>query len=182
MIDKNEMLFVVDENNKPLESLPRHIVHTEKLWHRTSGIWVISRTGKILCQKRSLKKDLKPGFWEAFFGGHVGPTGTYLQNARREVEEELGVAIDEKDLIPYKILKSDKPTHKEFQHVFALVLIDENNSFSFEEEEIDEITWKSFAEVRRVLIETEDAKWVHKPWDKEVLDWLHTLATSDFIL
>ncbi len=66
MINNKELLFVVDENNQPQQPLPRNVVHKNSLWHRTAAVWVINRNGKILCQKRSLKKDVKPGMWEAF--------------------------------------------------------------------------------------------------------------------
>ena len=181
MIDKNEMLFVVDENNQPLDPMARHIAHKEGTWHRTAGIWVVSKTGKILCQKRSLKKDKKPGFWEAFFGGHLGPDDTYLQTAKKELQEELGIPVEENQLIPYKVFKSDKPTHKEFQHVFAFLMVDERQEFLYEEDEVDELSWKTFAELEKILIEDPDPKWVHKHWDKEVLDWLKTLAKTEFI-
>lgn len=181
MINTNELLLVVDENNQPLDPLPRHIVHKEGIWHRATGIWVVTKTGKILCQKRSLKKDIKPGMWEAFFGGHLGPQETYLESAKQELQEELGIPVEENQLIPYKIFKSDKPKHKEFQHVFAFLLPDEKQAFSFEKEEIDELVWKTFPELEKILLEDPDPKWVHKHWDKEVLRWLHTLVTTEMI-
>jgi isopentenyl-diphosphate Delta-isomerase len=181
MIDNQELLFVVDEDNKPLDPLPRHVVHTGGIWHRATGIWVVSRTGKILCQKRSLNKDIRPGMWEAFFGGHLGPNETYIENAQKELGEELGISVSAEQLIPYKVFKSDKPKHKEFQHVFAFLLPNDQSDFTFEEEEIDQIEWKTFAELETILIADPDPKWVHKYWDKEVLEWLHTLATSKFI-
>jgi isopentenyl-diphosphate Delta-isomerase len=181
MIDKNEMLFVVDEHNQSIDPLPRHIVHKDVLWHRSTGIAVVSKTGKVLCQRRSLQKDIKPGFWEAFFGGHLGPNESYEENARRELSEELGVPIDENQLIPYKILKSDKPTHKQYEHIFAFLVPDEDVSFAYEEEEIDEVAWKTFAELEKLLITDPDPNWVHKTWDKEVIDWLQDIAKTDMI-
>lgn len=175
MINSSEMIFVVDEFNNPVKPQLRSFVHENRLWHRTTGIWVINHKKQILCQKRSLRKDTKPGFWEAFFGGHLGPYEDFQQNAANEVGEELGINIDKNDLISYKVLKSDKPNHKEFQHVFALIIKNENIDFNFEKEEIDEISWIGLEAVRKILIEDKDERWVKKPWDKEVLDWLEKL-------
>src|ERR1700760_3261316 len=105
MINKNELLFVVDENNEPLEPQARYIVHEKNAWHRTTGIWVVNNKKQILCQKRSLLKDTKPGFWEAFFGGHIGPQETYGDNAVKELTEELGIPVQKENLLPYKVLK-----------------------------------------------------------------------------
>jgi len=170
MINAEELLFVVDENNNPQNPLPRHIVHGKGIWHRATGIWVVNNNKQILCQKRSLKKDLKPGMWEAFFGGHLHPKETYLDNALEELSEELGIIVQKENLIAYKIFKSDKPSHKEFQHSFIYKLDREDTEFHFEKEEIDEIRWYDFETVKRLLLVTNDLHWVHKSWDKEMLD------------
>lgn len=172
MIDKQELLFVVDENNQPIEPQKRSDAHKNGLWHRTSGIWIINGNKQILCQKRSLKKDTKPGMWEAFFGGHLAPGEEYKENAAKEVKEELGVSVNLNELIPYKVFKSDKPTHKEFQHVFTLILESSQNNFNFEKEEIDQLSWKDIEEIKTILLDKKDSHWVQKPWDEEVLNWL----------
>lgn len=174
MIDSQELLFVVDKNNQPLKPQLRSAVHKNGLWHRTTGVWVINRKKQILCQKRSLKKDIKPGYWEAFFGGHLASDEEYKHNATNEIKEELGIEIKKGDLIPYKVLKSDKPTHKEFQQIFALIL-DDNPNFQFEKDEIDQLVWKDIEEVKNILVDKKIRGWVQKTWDKEILDWLTVL-------
>lgn len=178
MIDSQEFLFIVDKENQPLKPLKRSLAHKKRLWHRTTGIWVINNKQQILCQKRSLKKDVKPGYWEAFFGGHLAPKQEYKSNAAIEASEELGVVINEDNLIPYKILKSDKPAHKEFQHVFALILNMDISKFHFEKEEIDQLKWNSINEVRKILTDPKVESWVKKPWDEEVLKWIKTLKNN----
>ncbi len=178
MIDTQELLFIVDENNRPAKPNLRSIAHKNGLWHRTTGIWAINREKQILCHKRSIKKDMKPGFWAAFFGGHLAPNEEYKHNAVQESSEELGIEINENALIPYKILKSDKPTHREFQHVFALILSKEIEEFSFEEEEIEQLKWIDVNEVRRILADPKIENWVKKPWDEAVVSWLKTLTPS----
>ncbi|MBI2074448.1 MAG: NUDIX domain-containing protein [Candidatus Levybacteria bacterium] len=175
MIDNKELVFVVDENNNPLEPQLRTVAHKNGLWHRTSGIWVINKNKQILCQKRSLKKDVNPGKWEAFFGGHLAPEEEYDHNAASEAGEELGIAVKKENLFPCKIFKSDKPNHKEFQFVFAL-RIDENlNNFNFEKDEIDQLDWISIEKVNDILVNQKNPEWVLKPWDEEVINWLYTL-------
>lgn len=175
MIDKNEILFIVDQNNMPLEPQLRAVAHRDRLWHRTTGIWVINNKLQILCQKRSLLKDIKPGFWEAFFGGHVAPGQEYLENAVKELNEELGVSVNATDMIPYKVFKSDKPTHAEFQQVFACKINGDIDSFEFEKEEADQLKWIELEEVKNIILIKKDLKWVQKPWNEEVLNWLSAL-------
>lgn len=175
MINNNELLFVVDENNNPLEPQPRSFVHKNGLWHRTTGIWVCNGKGQILCQKRSRNKDIKPGFWEAFFGGHMAPKEKYLETAAQECSEELGIKIKKDMLIPYKLFKSNKPTHKEFHHVFALIIDKETTEFNFEKEEIDQIACFALPEIKKILADPKITDWVKKPWDQEVLEWIEKL-------
>lgn len=175
MIDHQELVFVVDEHNQPTRPQLRRIAHKNGLWHRTSGIWVINRKKQILCQKRSMKKDVNPGFWEAFFGGHLAPNEDYLENAAVEVGEELGITVEKNNLMPFMTLKSDKPTHKEFQRIFALILEGRDKDFHVEKEEVDQLRWIGIDEVRNILLDRKEKNWVHKPWDRQVLTWLATL-------
>lgn len=119
-------------------------------------------------------KDIKPGLWEALFGGHLGPNESYIHNAAMETSEELGIEVNEKDLIPYKILKSDEPTHKEFQHIFALVL-NNQHEFKFEKEEVDQLSWQDINKLKEILVNKKHDQWVKKPWDEEILIWLSFL-------
>lgn len=174
MINKDELIFVVDEDNNPVDPLPRHEVHKRGLWHRTTGVWVVNDKRQVLCQKRSLKKDQKPGFWEAFLGGHLAPGEEYADNAVAETTEEIGVKINYDDLKQFKILKSDSGTHKEFQGIFGIKLNNKIEDFPFEVEEIDKLEWVSFKKLSKILLRDKESKWVRKPWDGEVLEWLQT--------
>lgn len=175
MINPTELLAVVDENNNLTEPLTRKNVHLANLWHRTTGIWVLNKIKQILCQKRSMLKDQNPGKWEAYFGGHLEYNEDITESAVREVSEELGQSVTADQLIPYShVVKSDKPTHREFQYVFMLFLNDANTNFEFEKDEIVELKWIPFDEVKNILMVVKDEDWVHKPWDEEILNWLET--------
>jgi isopentenyldiphosphate isomerase len=172
MINPQELLYVVDENNKPAHTQTRKAVHAKNIWHRTSGIWVLNRKKQILCQKRSLKKDMKPGYWEAFFGGHLKPGESYLENAATELSEELGITTEKTKLIFHKLAKSDKVTHKEFQAIYLYSIDREDIQFPFEKEEIDIIEWFDLDKLYNILVKENDVNWVHKQWDKEILDYI----------
>ncbi|MGE5042002.1 MAG: NUDIX hydrolase [Candidatus Levyibacteriota bacterium] len=174
MINPGELLFVVDEENKPIGRLPRHIVHEKGLFHRTTGIWVLNSNKEILCQRRSLKKDIEPGKMEAFFGGHVDAGQSYEDNAVREVAEELGIQVPKKDLKFIGVFKSDKPTHREFQGEFALKLT-KIEVFTPEADEITSLEWHSLEELKKILMEENNPDWVHKYWDTEIFTFLEAL-------
>ena len=67
--------MVVDENNQVIGSAKRKEVRQKNLWHRASYIFVYEKKDGhtfILVQKRSLKKDYCPGYYDLANGGVVG--------------------------------------------------------------------------------------------------------------
>lgn len=87
-----ELLPVVDELDRPVGRATRHEVHRRGLRHRAVHIFVYNRTGELFLQKRSRHKDVFPGRWDSSAAGHVEAGRSYDETARRELEEELGIA------------------------------------------------------------------------------------------
>lgn len=171
MIDKDELLFVVDENNNPLTPQPRSLVHAKGYWHRTSHIWILNSQNELLCQRRSLLKDVNPGFWEPFFGGHLAPNVDYLEGAILELNEELGLQIDKDQLKLFKIYKEQGKKASEFQGVFLLNWDGDISKIKFEKEEIDELKWFPLSEVRQFLAKNKD-NWSEMGYEKEFFEWM----------
>jgi isopentenyldiphosphate isomerase len=170
MINKDELLFVVDEGNNPIESRPRFEVHSKGNWHRNSHVWVKNSRGEILCQQRSLKKDRNPGFWEPFFGGHVLAGEDYLETATKECNEELGLSIKKEQLKFFKVFKIEKA--KEFISVYGLVWNGDIPSIHYEEDEVSQLKWIVIPEVRDILIVRKDPQWTMLGFEEEILNWL----------
>lgn len=169
MINPSELLFVVDENNNPIESLPRDEVHAKGLWHRCSQIVVINSQKQILCQKRSKLKDNHPDMWEANFGGHLGPDEDFLDNALKETEEELGLQQKEKDMIFFEVFKSVE--EKEFQGVYYTRWDGDLKTLSLEEEEVSEVAWKEIVELEKEF-HSADSNWVQHGYEIRLLEHL----------
>lgn len=171
MINKNELLFVVDENNNPIEPKPRQEVHQKGYWHRVSHIWVVNSKGQILCQRRSLLKDSSPGKWESFFGGHLGPGVDYLDGARRELREELGLDLPADKFTFLTLYRRE--AGKEYQAVYFIKWDGDMSSIQVEEEEIDQLKWYDRTELESILLEEKDPNWTHMGYEKLVVDYLN---------
>src|SRR5258708_7805418 len=139
MINGEELLFVVDENNKPLQAKSRSETHAKHLWHRCSHIWIINAKKQILSQKRTLFKDVNPGKWEVHFGGHVKKGEDYINNAIIESKEEIGLDRNKNDMIFFKIYKYLKD--KEFQGIFYTSWSNSISDLKLEKEEVEEVKW-----------------------------------------
>jgi isopentenyl-diphosphate delta-isomerase len=73
--------------------------HKNGWFHATAHIWFFTSDEKILLQKRALTKKVFPGIWDISVAGHIGAGEEILEGAKREVFEEIGIEIQEKDLI-----------------------------------------------------------------------------------
>ncbi len=97
--DLHELFIVVDRNDNVLGYRMRTECHRDKaLIHRAVGVVIFDKKGRILLQKRSLTKDLQPGYWGISAAGHVSKGETYEQAVRRELVEELGIDVPVKHL------------------------------------------------------------------------------------
>lgn len=90
-IASEEILEVVDENDRVIGTERRGTIHKNGLMHRSAQVLVFNSHGELFLQKRSASKDEFPGLWDSSAAGHVDPGESYLECARRELEEELGV-------------------------------------------------------------------------------------------
>ena len=86
-----EQVIIVDEQNQEIEIVPRSVMRRDVLLHRSTYIIVTNSQKQILIQKRSLEKDVYPGYYDPTTGGVVKAGESYEQNAIRELEEEIGV-------------------------------------------------------------------------------------------
>jgi 16S rRNA (adenine1518-N6/adenine1519-N6)-dimethyltransferase len=91
----DEILALVDQDDKVIGSERRDVIHRDGLTHRAVHIFALSQAGEIFLQKRSRLKDKCPGLWDSSAAGHVDAGEEYHACAVRELEEELGLADHE---------------------------------------------------------------------------------------
>jgi len=98
-----ELLEVYDAEGRPTgQARRRGDIHRDGDWHLAFFCW-IARPGaagpEILLQHRAARKDVWPLRFDASAAGHVR-FGETLEEAAREVREELGIVVDLADMIP----------------------------------------------------------------------------------
>lgn len=93
MSERDELLEVVNEKGETIRLARRCEIHgNPALIHKVVHVLVFNGSGKLLLQKRSMNKDVAPGKWDTSVGGHVAPGEEIIAAAKREMEEELGIA------------------------------------------------------------------------------------------
>ncbi len=87
-----EEIALYSEDGRQIGPIDRDSAHRfrENL-HGAVHIFVFDPEGKLLLQKRSLKKILNPGKFDISAGGHIAYGENEYDAARRELEEELGI-------------------------------------------------------------------------------------------
>ena len=171
MINGEELLYVVDENNNPLEAKSRNETHAKHLWHRCSHIWIINSQNQILCQKRSQLKDVNPNKWEAHFGGHVREKEEYINNAIIESKEEIGLDRNKEDMIFFKIYKYNKD--REFQGIFYTNWDGNISNLKLEKEEVEAIKWVDITDLQHIFKE-KNKDWVHHGYEEKLLNFINS--------
>lgn len=143
----------------------RGVAHLDGSLHPTSHIWIARRNQKngwdLLLQKRSLRKDSNPGCYDISSAGHVAAGDTYLPAALRELEEELGIRAEEKDLHLAGMRKAyfeDVFYGKPFRdyEISAVYIYDrpvDEEKLILQESEVERVKWMDFKECCREVKE-----------------------------
>ena len=141
-LSSQEIVMVVDDENRPVAELPRHRVRSENLPHRTTYIFVFDRRGRVLVQLRTAIKDMYPGYYDLAAGGVVAAGESYEENAEREAEEELG--IRDTVLVPKLDTYYEDERNRCFGRVFTCV---HEGPFTLQPEEVESVAFRTADEI-----------------------------------
>jgi 8-oxo-dGTP pyrophosphatase MutT (NUDIX family) len=86
-----EVVVIVDRHNHVVGAAPRREMRARRLPHRSTYILVFNAAGELYVQKRTMNKDVFPGYYDVAAGGVVLAGETYEQGAARELAEEMGI-------------------------------------------------------------------------------------------
>lgn len=158
-----EYLDIVDENGIPTgETVERSFAHRTGVRHRTTHIWIVRKCEgnvQILLQKRSKNKDSFPGCYDISSAGHIPAGDDFAESGLRELEEELGLVVDETELIEcgiHRVFTEDEfhgieYVDNQISKVFLLwkdIAIEE---LQLQTEEIESAIWMDFEECKEAV-------------------------------
>lgn len=144
-MQKEEWLPLVDEKGKVTGQAPRSVCHSgSKLLHPVVHLHIVNEKNEIFLQKRSLKKDLLPGFWDTAVGGHIGLNEKVEDALKRETFEELGITNFEARFIGNYVWES--PREKELVFSFLCTGYDH---IRIANDEVDEGKFWNAAEIEQ---------------------------------
>ncbi len=126
-----EIVQIVDSDDNEIAAIARHLMREQRLIHRAAYILVFNQAGELFVQKRTLSKDIYPGYWDVAAGGVVLAGESYEHSAKRELEEELGV------IAPLKFLFNnyyEDEDNRVWGHIFSCI---HEGPFTLQEEEVE---------------------------------------------
>ena len=118
--------------------------HKNGWFHATAHIWFFTSDKRILLQKRALTKKVFPGIWDISVAGHIGAGEEVLDGAKREVFEEIGLILEDKDFIKigtriHQVNHENGIQDNEHHHVFIAELKTPISELTMQPEEVADL-------------------------------------------
>ena len=132
-------------------------MHRKGLWHRTVHIWIQNSSKELLLQKRSLNKEVYPGYWDVSCAGHLSAGDNSICAAVRELEEELAIVAKEIELsflftLPQHYTSPDMLIiENEITDVYLLKRNIEIKDIDIDESELTEVRFVKLYELKSML-------------------------------
>ncbi|WP_416969115.1 NUDIX domain-containing protein [Streptomyces sp. 4F14] len=117
----DEILDIVDEQDRVIGQLPRGEVYAGGLRHRCVFVQARDAEGRLFVHRRTPTKLVFPSLYDMFVGGVVGAGEAYDEAALREAEEELGVSGLPRPEFVFKFLYDDGGGRSWWSAVYEVV-------------------------------------------------------------
>ena len=88
---RDEQVVIVDRENRPVGVAARWEMRAGGLPHRATYILIFNAAGELHVQRRTMTKDVYPGYLDPAAGGVVLAGESYEESAERELAEEMGI-------------------------------------------------------------------------------------------
>jgi len=141
----DELIDIVDIKGKPTgDTCMKSVAHQNGILHASSHIWFYTVTGEILIQKRSKSKEIYPDLWDVSVAGHIAAGEISIKSAIREIKEEIGLDISEKEL-SYQGIWIEKHEHtnglidNEVHHIYIAKLKEHFCKLTAQKEEVSDL-------------------------------------------
>ncbi|MBL4604912.1 MAG: NUDIX domain-containing protein [Flavobacteriaceae bacterium] len=118
--------------------------HKHGWFYATVHIWIYTKDRHILLQQRGATKKTYPGLWDVSVAGHIHAGESIINGALREIEEEIGWEVQEKDLQKIAVRKGMRShpngiQDNEFYHVFLVELTTGLKNLKKQVDEVDDL-------------------------------------------
>ena len=146
MASADELVDVVDEEDRVIGVTTRSAMRSGRLRHRTAFVLVWSPTGEVLVHRRAQDKDVWPGRWDLAAGGVLARGESYDDGAARELAEELGITG-----VPLHPLGRGRYEDADVAEIAAVYGVTWDGPVLFTDGEVAEARWVSAVELATMV-------------------------------
>lgn len=157
----DELWQVYNDNGTPIEgkgaSKEEFNTNTDLIMGN-AHVWFWKSDGtttEIMLQKRSLNKPNRPGWYHISAGGHINVGETPIDAAVREVEEEMGLAIDPTKLHYVHSVRIIPRNPRDIVNVF-LYRLNGDEEITHLDGEVDSYEWCSLENWKGIVQDAEN--------------------------
>jgi isopentenyl-diphosphate delta-isomerase len=120
-LKKQEMVILVDENDKQIGLMEKIQAHEKALLHRAFSVFVYNDKNELMIQQRALHKYHSPGLWTNTCCSHQREGESNLEAGKRRLFEEMGFTTQLEETISfiYKAPFDNGLTEHEFDYVLV---------------------------------------------------------------
>lgn len=122
-------------------------IHIDGDWHRAVHIWIINSKDEVLMQRRSKTKLNYPNLLDTSVAGHISSGENSLETAIREIEEEIGISMQQEELIylgevtQQKISNNDSYIDNEYVDIYLVEKKIKISSMKMQKSEVDDLCY-----------------------------------------
>lgn len=148
---------VVDLEDNPIRGASLDEVVELGLQHRVVRVIIYNEKGDILLQKRAKHMKMYPGLWDTSSAGYVDLGESYIQAAKRELQEELGIKLNNLELLEKYPIIHDLPEgkYRRFEAVFK-ASISSSEIIKINPEEVDEVKWFDCGSTKKLVSDSKN--------------------------
>lgn len=153
-----ELVDIYDEvtGEKTGEVITKRKAHNKGIWHSAVHLFIVSTDKKkTLLQQRCENKDLYANYWDIAVGGHISAGEDSSVSVRRELEEELGLNLDDYKIEYIGKIKEEfnngGVNSKEFVFDYIIYADIDINDITLQKEEVKDAKWVTKEEFNELI-------------------------------
>lgn len=116
-------------------------------YHMVVHVVIFNSRGEMLIQQRQLFKEGWPNMWDVTVGGSAVTGDDSRTAAQREVQEEIGLALDLAGELP----KLTIPFDCGFDDIYTVVQDVDLSALTLQESEVQAVRWAEEGEIQRMI-------------------------------
>ena len=117
---KEDLLILVDDQDRPWGKLEKSLVHQLGLLHRAFSVFIFNSKGQLLLQQRAYEKYHSGGLWTNTCCSHPRYGEEIKEAIERRLAEEMGLRCSTGYgfSFQYKAMLDNQQIEHEFDHVY----------------------------------------------------------------